>query len=355
MRDVDWFMVSCLAALLPAQRELLDTLPKDGEACAYAFVGFGPEFSPIELPGEGTLHGLAHLGDVVWCARGDELLRLGWPGGALQLRVEAPAGVLALCADGRFAYALCRGEIHVLDAVAGRAVSSVPLRLVEAPVAIACDGPSLVVVAGGKLVQIDPATGTATELRAAPRGKVQWLGNDGRRLWVGRAEGVRPVTPPGASEPDAWRGQEWPWPLASSAAVWIDGKLLLAGERKLGRAETATLAGLLTPLPALPSERLSLGLYLDAGSTRYEIGPKPLYSLGAVKQELQRIAADPAARIVGNDGKPMPMPVVIEPHRGVTVAAVAAAWDVVKEAGFTSISSPAQEAWVLAERRKATK
>ena len=111
-------------------------------------------------------------------------------------------------------------------------------------------------------------------------------------------------------------------------------------------------AGLLTPLPATPIERLSLGLYAGDGATKYEVGPKPLYSLEAVKRELQRIAADRSSRIVGPDGKETLMPVVIEPHPGVKVGAVAAAWDVAKEAGFTAISSPAQEAWVLAERRK---
>ncbi|HEX5051362.1 MAG TPA: hypothetical protein VFZ65_06290 [Planctomycetota bacterium] len=349
-------LLHLLSTVLPAQRELLDTLPPDAEAYALRLVGFGREFTPLELPGEGTPHGLARIGDVVWMASDEELLRLKWPGGAVELRVEAPKGVLGLCADARFVYALCANEIVVLDPIAGRAVRSLPLQLGEPPVAIAWRSGALHVLTGERLTTVNAQSGAVAGLRGSLMGHSTlredacWLASDGERLWCGYPNGVYAVPEPSAPT-TGWQGRKWPWQLEASTATWVDGQLLLAGSYRNALGESVTVTGLLKPEPEY-AECLPLKLRLQRGKTTYEVGPKPVSTRCDLRQELTRIAADPACRVPGPDGKPRHLPVVLDPYPGVTVAALAAAWDTVLAAGFTDVSSPAQEAWALAERRR---
>ncbi len=343
----------CLVPLLPAQRELLDALPKAEEAYKYRHIDFGPEFQALDLPGEGRPRGMARLGDSVWIARGDELLRIEWPSGKLQHRVEAPPDVLGLCADGKFVYALRPLEIAVLDPVAGRVVRSIPLTLGEPPVAIAWETEGLLLATGGEFVRIDPVSGVATSAPYTRHDDVQWLANDGHRVWAGSSRGMRRLERPDVpkSGERSWPNRQWPWKLRTSTAGWIDDKLLLLVERPKSRAEWETLGGLLSA--GAMEERLSLKLYFDKDRTYYEVGPKPIRTREALRQELKRLADAPSSRFAGRDGKVHLMPVVIEVYPGVTVAELAVAWDIAKESGFVDISSPAQEAWVRVEQQRA--
>lgn len=161
--------------------------------------------------------------------------------------------------------------------------------------------------------------------------------------------------PPGLDEPRGATDRlwiEWPWTFLASAATWIDGKLLLLAEHRDGKGGVGTVSGLLTPQPSLPPVCLTLGLYLQGGRTVYEIGPRVLRSTDSLARELQRIAALPASTIVDAEGRRKLMPVVLLPRPGVTVRAVAEAWDAAVAASYLDVSSPAQEAWVLAEHAK---
>jgi biopolymer transport protein ExbD len=72
---------------------------------------------------------------------------------------------------------------------------------------------------------------------------------------------------------------------------------------------------------------------------RWEVGPKPLYDLQAVKTELTRIAADPASQVPDKEtsGKKL-MPCVIEAYPGTYYDDIAKTADACHEAGFKEIN-----------------
>ena len=72
--------VSIAGSGLLAQRALLDQLPPEREACTFRHIGFGDEFTPLELPGEGVVRGLVRMGSRLWVARGDDLFGSVGPG-----------------------------------------------------------------------------------------------------------------------------------------------------------------------------------------------------------------------------------------------------------------------------------
>ena len=118
-----------------------------------------------------------------------------------------------------------------------------------------------------------------------------------------------------------------------------------------------------------PMEQLSIGIYVEnagdpeypkgvtAGSinehterpfrfklvghtTKWVVGPKPLYSIKDVADELKRIKADPTSMVPDpkNPGTKKLMPVVIEPHPGVYYESVARTADACNESGFEEIN-----------------
>ena len=122
-----------------------------------------------------------------------------------------------------------------------------------------------------------------------------------------------------------------------------------------------------------PMEQLSIGIYVEAAGTptyknekkelvapgainpktkrpyrfvlnnhtvKWVVGPKPLYSIEAVTEELKRIKSDPSSMVPDpkNPGAKKLMPVVIEPHPGVYYESVARTADACNEAEFEEIN-----------------
>ena len=336
---------------LLAQRALLDQLPPEREACTFRHIGFGDEFTPLELPGEGVVRGLVRMGSRLWVARGDDLFGLGWPGLERQVAVAAPESLVALSADERFLYALRSDAVMVLDPHAGRVVRTEPLPAAAGARALAMvhhDG-RLCVCTDKQLVAIDLQTGRPGEAAPWSHGEPQWLASDGTRIWAGMADRCLQLAS-GPRLPLAG-ATTWPWPLRNSAATWIDGRLLLAADYLDERSREQFVCGLLTVRPG-SEEVMSLKLYAGAGGgVTFELGPKPLRSRDELAAELRRIAADPAVMVLGKDGQRQRMTVVLEAWPGVLVRDLTAAWDVVVAAGFEDVRSPAQESWVREQAR----
>jgi biopolymer transport protein ExbD len=72
---------------------------------------------------------------------------------------------------------------------------------------------------------------------------------------------------------------------------------------------------------------------------RWEVGPKPLYSVEALAAELKRVALDPSSQVPdrGTGGRKL-MGCVIEAHPGTYYDDVAKTADACNEAGFREIS-----------------
>lgn len=359
------FLVVVLTAALPAQRELLDELPPDGEAWEHRLVIFGPEFQPLTLPGDGAPKGLARSGDSIWFARGDRLLRLSWPDRRVGVDLEAPAGLCSLCGAGRLLYGLADDGLLCLDPIAGRTIRTVALDfraadgsrdaalagLVAEHIAATSTPGTLLVATRAWWFEVDAATGVGERGGNMPRLGVQWLAHDGEVCWSGRRVSMDKL----ASGPfGEWSVPQWPWPLRAGAAAWVDGRLLLAGERGDPGNEGGFVCGLLAvDVDAPVARQLTVDVHWVAANKRkWVIGPKPLYSMQACQQELVRLAEDPKMMVQRPDGRKGPMPVVVRSHPKVTNADVAAIWDAAATAGFTEIRCPPIEAFALAERRR---
>jgi len=78
---------------------------------------------------------------------------------------------------------------------------------------------------------------------------------------------------------------------------------------------------------------------LEGHRTKWEVGPKPLYNLADVKQELTRIANDPSSQVPDKDtgGKKL-MGCVIEAYPGTFYEDVAKTTDACSAAGFKEIN-----------------
>lgn len=339
------------SAALGAQRALLDELPADGEAWAHRYVGFGEAFTPLVLPGEGAVAGMAKCGKLLWIARGGDLFGVLWPELRVKEKLPAPAKVLAMAADERFVYALRESEILVLDAMAGRIVNTLPLGLggEPTPSALAVHDDQLLVLVGALVVKVDKQTGAAGDTPTRlPGERVHWLASDGTTLWAGDRRGSQWRS---ASTSRWERRRQWPWPVHASAATWIDGRLLLVVAHDDAGGHPVVATGLLTVADPVAAERLSLKLYVGEAGVKYELGPKPLLSEAALAKELARIARDPSAKVPWPDGTARLLPVVLEPYPGVLVRDVKKAWDLVVAAGFPDVMCPAQEAWVREQAR----
>ena len=78
---------------------------------------------------------------------------------------------------------------------------------------------------------------------------------------------------------------------------------------------------------------------LTGHQVRYEVGPKPIYDLIKLNEELKRIANDPASQIPDKDtGGTKLMSCVIEPYPGAMYADVAAVNDAANDAGFEEVN-----------------
>lgn len=78
---------------------------------------------------------------------------------------------------------------------------------------------------------------------------------------------------------------------------------------------------------------------LENHRVKWEVGPKPLYDLQKVKEELERIARDPSSQVPDKEtgGKKL-MSCVIEPYPGTFYEDVAKTTDACTAAGFTEIN-----------------
>lgn len=351
-------LLGILLALLPAlraQRQLLDELPADGDAYELRGAGFGTEFTAVPLPGKGSPVALTVIGKVVWFARGDRLLRLSWPHAELEVDVEAPPGLTGLCADARFVYGLAAGKVVVIDPIAGRVTRTITPAPEGGVSVLGLAGEQFVLGTPVGLFLHDKGLGPATARIAKQSGRERWLAWDGTRLWAGSTGGARVVPLPGQTGPaDDWA---WPWRVAADAATFVEGGLLFAAERGDKGHEGECVSGVLDLRRAdWFGERLSIGCYVGTkDAPRFVVGPNPVASVEALTNELKRIAADPACRVQRGDGTRGPMPVVLEAHPGVRVAALKAAWDAATAAGFDRVQAPAQEVYALELRRTATK
>ena len=342
------FAVACAFALaLPAQRALLDRLPPDADTSNHRYLGFGDEFEPWQLPGEGAVHGLARIADSCWIARGECLHCVEWPSRRLLRTVDAPKDLVGLTADERFVYGIAGKNLHVVDALAGQSVRMVPIQSVWPPATIAAHRGALYVTVDRTLMRLDAATGVVWEefkFDELP----QWLASDGQRLWLGNDAQCRPLLGEAATQA-AWAGRLWPWSVHSSAAVWMAGRLLLVADSRDSMGASKHCSGLLTPLAEHAMGCVTLKIRTDGGvapKLQFELGPTPIYEEAALRDALRRLVANPELQVRGPDGQAVPMPLVIEARAGVKVRDVARIWDLAVAAGFPQVQCPEQEAWV---------
>jgi len=342
-----------LALPIAAQRELLDDLPADADA--WTFRHLGPEFDPVPLPGDGSVTGLARIGEAVWLGRGDRLWRVSLPGWQVRHSVEAPAGLRGLCAGPRFVYALVEDGIAILDPIAGRAVGTI--ECAEAPRAsvIGWHEGRLLVGTKDRILARDGKAGEWVEVYPPGRRQLQWLVSAGGSLWGGTRAGLVRVGGEPAADAVKWSERSWPWVVLASAAVELDGRLLFVADTDGGEDRKLSVAGLLSPVrrPAdEPGERLTASVLQTGEKPRFEIGPKPLASIDLCRLELERLAADPQTIVRRPDGSTGLLPVVIKAYPNVRVRDLASFWDAITAAGFDQVCCPPVEAWVLAERQR---
>lgn len=349
-------VIGALAVAASAQRILLDDLADTAVAAELRGSDRLAEFEPIELPGNGLPRGLARIGNAVWLARGDRLLRLSWPAAKVEVDVAAPAGLSCLTADRRFLYGVAGAGIVVIDPFAGRVVNT--LELSDRQV-------TTIGVVGDRFVLATPKRVFWCDARFAEVGDlplqwqdVRWFAADANLLWAGVDTGVLAVPRSG----DAERLQTWDWSpsMRPCAGTWIDGRLLIVGERSEFARRGEVLSGLWDPAKAeLSGEKLVIVCHGKAelrGSPvpvpSFAIGPRLGLSIDKLSRELERIAKDPTCRVRRADGSLGPMTVMIEVAATAQVAEVKAAWDAATAAGFDRVRMPQLESHVLELRRK---
>lgn len=336
-----------VAAVLPAQRDLLDRLPPDADAHGIV-AAFDPALlavptlTPVQLLGEGDPQGLAPIGTHLWVARGGRLYRTAWPGGDVTAELDAPSDLRALAANERFLFGLLADAIAVLDPLAGREVRRIPWRGDGEPVGLACGAADLFVLAERTVWRVDPGDGKAEEVGRV-QGRPRWLAHDGKNLLVGSGFGFEAL--PAESQPG--HAAHWSAEVQPAAATWIDGRLLLLGRCWSGR-QAVDVVGFVAPEPR--REKLSLKVFEErAGACCWQVGPTRCNSLADVEQLLQRHLRKRGRGDRDGGGEPQPMQIAIEPYPGTKVADAIRAWDLAKRVGFTDIAAPALEA--VARRR----
>ena len=88
-----------------------------------------------------------------------------------------------------------------------------------------------------------------------------------------------------------------------------------------------------------PNTNRPLRFALTGHKVKWEVGPKPIYTLQALKDELVRIANDPASQIPDKKtGGQKLMSCVIEAYPGAMYADVAATNDAANAAGFEEVN-----------------
>lgn len=343
--------LSCVvtAAALPAQRALLDQLPPDADVGPHLEAKFGAELMPIALPGEGSVLGIARIDRVVWVLRGKELHcldRAGKPRRAF----AAVEGMVGLTADDRFLYGLAGKDVHVLDPRAGVSVRTVPLPTDWPPSVIAMLRQQLHVLVDHTLLTVDLVTGT-TKRVAQLDDAVQWLASDGQELWAGTSGDCRPLG--FAATAPAWRGRRWPDSARESAAAWVDGRLLVALERRGAGGKAALACGFLDT--TVDDARSCVGLFVvrQQGKLAFLLDEVPMRSEDELRVTLRRITGGAKPDGPRRYAPKAASALELRPERGITVREVVQLWDLALAAGFTSVQCPGVEAWAREVQRAA--
>ena len=330
---------SCTVAALPAQRELLDLLPPDLDVGGHLESRFGEEFTPIALPGAGSVLGIAAIGDRCWVLRGKELHCLDRAGKA-QRTVAAPAGLAGLTTDRRFLYGFAGKDIYELDATAGTTTRILPLATTWPPLAIAMHREQLHVLVDHTLLSVDATTGDTEKVTQLDEA-VQWLASDGQDLWFGTSTACRPVML--ADKEPGWPGRRWPLSARESAAAWVDGRLLMALEARGADAQPQITAGFLTTAVADPPACVCLRITKRGYSFDHSVDEPPVRTEDELRAALRRMAAVEAPMRY-RSLRPGPLPLELRPERGITVRKLTEAWDLAIAAGFPSVHCPGVEA-----------
>lgn len=334
-----WLCVG-LHAALPAQRALLDTLPPDTDVGPRREARFGAEFTAIELPGEGSVLAIATIERAIWVLRGEQLHRLDLAGKP-QGSVAAAHGMIGLTADDRFLYGIAGKDVHVLDPRAGVSVRTVPLPTTWPPSLLTVHRGRLHGLVDHTVLEIDLGAGTTKEVKKLVE-TVQWLASDGQELWFGTSEQCRPLGL--ADSPPAWRGRRWPWSVRESAAAWVDGRLLVALERRGADGKAAATVGFLDLTVDDANHRLELAMGRENGKLVFRLDDAPIGSEDELRAALRQ--ASRAAR----PGRPqryarrVELALDVQPERGVTVGEVARIWDLALAAGVLEVRCPGVEA-----------
>ncbi|MGC6489140.1 MAG: biopolymer transporter ExbD [Planctomycetota bacterium] len=107
-----------------------------------------------------------------------------------------------------------------------------------------------------------------------------------------------------------------------------------------GAKQTMDAGQLVNFTPGInPNTGRPLRFRLTGHKVKWEVGPKPIYTLKALKDELDRIARDPASQIPDKKtGGTKLMSCVIEAYPGAMYADVAATNDAANAAGFEEVN-----------------
>lgn len=329
-----------LAGWLVGQRQLLDLLPPEADVAGHTEGAFGDEFMPLPLPGAGTVHGIAKVGDRCWVLRGSELHCLDWPTKKVTRTRAAPAGLVGLCADARFLYGIAGRDLHVLDPLAGTSMRTLAIAAEWPPGQVFEHAGEVHVAIDRTVLAVDTRTGATREV-ARITDIAHWLASDGRCIWRGTGEGCLPEW---GARP-AWDGRRWPYHALQSAALWVDGQLLVALEDVDGR-ERRVVFGLLAqagswetrPTLTITRERTGLEYWLALPN-------EPARNEDALKAQLKQVVANTAAGVPALD---------LLPHHGVAVREVCRVWDLAIAAGIRDVRCSGLEAWGR-ERQRAAK
>lgn len=362
MRPCHQLLIAALALPLTGQRHLLDGLPADTR-CELPRALCGGDEVLLVSPVDDEPHGLAWTGKVLWLACGDELWRLSWPELTVQEHIEAPPGVVDLCADTRSVYALCHDELLVLDAISGRPVHRVPLDLpamAEAvtqpgrrPVALRPQGVALLrgalhVLASGHLFVVDRATGSFEHLgvyRADPGIAAQWLTHDGTHWIVGGEESIARIVP-AEDTPDTpapW-SSKWSAKITTSSASWVQGELVVFARAPGVDGFPQTTARRFAPRIGTPPTLLRVGF---TGQDYWILGSRRGRNLDELQREL-RAQFEQATTLAKERGEVRPPQLLLLPLPQTQAAALARAWDRALAAGFTDVRCPGLEPWAKA-------
>ena len=333
-----WCVVA--TAALPAQRALLDQLPPTTEVGPRPAAMFGAEFTAIELPGQGSVLAIATIDRAIWVLRGKELHRLD-RAGKPQSSVAATDGMVGLAADDRFLYGVAGKDLHVLDPRAGVSVRTVPLPTTWPPSLLTVHRGRLHGLVDHTLVEVDLGAGTTKEITKLVE-TVQWLASDGQELWFGASQECRPLGL--AQAPPAWRGRRWPWSVRESAAAWVDGRLLVALERRGGDGKAASTVGFLEPTVDDPRHSLELAVLRQNGQLVFRLDDTPIGSEHELRATLRKASGAAGPGMPRRYEERADTALDVRPERGVTVGEVARIWDLALAAGFSEVRCPAVEA-----------